>query len=68
MKKNKGTITYAGGLDELYSLLDDNGNVDQDKLIDWLSSSDNLSYNNQASSTIKKISRKRKIKRLNRLL
>jgi len=59
-------IIYTGGLNELYSLLDDNGQVDKNKLIDWLSSSKNLSYDETISSKIKKITRKRKIKRLNK--
>ena len=48
-------IIYTGGLNELYSLLDDNGQVDKNKLIDWLSSSKNLSYDETISSKIKKI-------------
>lgn len=49
--KNKEThiknITYTGDLTDLVTLLDENGKVDENKLLDWLENSKNLEYGNK---------------------
>lgn len=58
MKPNK-QIIYTGGLDELYDLVDEKGELDDNKLLDWLLKSKNISCDSDVKEKIKKIVRKK---------
>jgi hypothetical protein len=59
-------IIYNGGLEELKSLYDSDGKINEDKLLDWLVSSKNIEYDENVSRELKKKLRKAKINKLNK--
>lgn len=67
MKEIKSTnqIIYTGDLDELLNLANENGELDDDKLLDWLSSSKNISCDSQVRTKINKVVIKNKINKIN---
>lgn len=63
-----GTIIYNGDIESLYSLMNEKGEVDDDKLFDWLLKSKDLEFDDpEILNTIKKKIRKRKIDKINKL-
>lgn len=65
MKKNNGTIYYDGDLSDLYKLFD-NGKINNDKLLEWLSTSKNLIMDDVVYKYINKKLRKSKINKINK--
>jgi len=63
MVKSKNNIVYTGTIEELKGLYID-GKMDTDKLLNWLSTSDSLEYDDDVKKTILKRIRKRKIDKL----
>lgn len=64
MKSTK-QIVYTGDLDELFNLANENGELDNDKLYDWLSKSKNIICDSEARAKINQVVRKNKINRIN---
>lgn len=65
MKKDNGKIYYDGDLSKLYNLFDD-GKINDDKLLEWLSTSKNLTMDDIAYKYIEKKLRKNKINKINK--
>lgn len=64
MKSNK-EIIYTGDLYELYSLVNEKEDLDNNKLLEWLLKSKNISCDPYVKEKIKKIVRKNKINHIN---
>ena len=62
----KRIIEYNGDLEELLSLGDKYGNLDDDKIYNWLLNSKNLEFNSEVRATIIKYIRKRKLDKINK--
>lgn len=58
-------IIYTGEFDELKSLYNKDGKIDEDKLLEWLSTSKHIECEEKVSIEIRKRLRKRKIDKLN---
>ena len=67
MKKNK-TIVYNGNYDDLYKLQAIYGEVDSNKLLDWLTKSKNIFLDDDTRKTLNKQIRKNKIDKINKKL
>lgn len=66
MKKKKLKIVYTGDIEELFSLSDEYGNLDDDTIYDWLMRSKNLKFNSEVRSVIIRDIRKRKLDKINK--
>ena len=62
----KTSIIYDGGLDELKGLIDTDGEVNNDKLLDFLLSSDNITHTPETLRTVQNEARKRKLDKIDK--
>lgn len=66
MKSEKSKqIIYTGGLEELLNLANKDGELDNDKLYDWLSKSKQIICEPEVRLKINQIVRKNKINKIN---